>query len=372
MELSAQATLISYEPRSLPKSRTDYVPILQTRKGELDALAHLSAGTWSRTIPLVALSAHRRELPTPLAASTVSGWIKRLSEAVGQHSFYIDLVHPRATAKVSVGDQTVPALEVVYAAARKRNLDFMPVAPVTAGGPHLQLVAAAAAHDGRGLAVRYPFRSRTPRPGSSRAEDLGQLLGRLDQVPEDSDLVLDAEWIDPDVEVAPEDVCDVLESVSALNWRSVILAGTSIPATMGCVKEGSVGRISRLEWKLWQELSELGPARLPAFGDYGVQHPRRPSKGGPSMRRNIRYTSDDDVIVARAHGPFTATSNAQYRELCQQLTGLSSFSGEEFSWGDRTISLCAERKIPPRSQEMWRGAGTSHHLKFVNQQLARA
>lgn len=87
------------------------------------------------------------------------------------------------------------------------------------------------------------------------------------------------------------------------------------------------------------------------------------------MRRNIRYTTKDDTIVARAFGRFTDSDDDQYRELCLELKALPEFSGRNYSWGDRTIYDCAEGQLPPGSQEMWRGAGTAHHLQVVSDQL---
>ena len=57
------------------------------------------------------------------------------------------------------------------------------------------------------------------------------------------------------------------------------------------LKEGSVGKIDRREWEIFTQLREKSPYRLPAFGDYAVQHPQPPlDGGGPGMRANIRYT----------------------------------------------------------------------------------
>lgn len=59
----------------------------------------------------------------------------------------------------------------------------------------------------------------------------------------------------------------------------------------------------------------------------------------------------------------------QYRDLCQQLVRSDSFSGADYTWGDSVIDGCARGTIAPGAQEMWRGVGTSHHLRFVIGQL---
>lgn len=90
------------------------------------------------------------------------------------------------------------------------------------------------------------------------------------------------------------------------------------------------------------------------------------------MRRNIRYTTPDETIVARAFGRFTDSDADQYRELCVGLKAMSEFQGRPYSWGDEIISDCADGVLMPGEQEMWRGAGTAHHLQAVSDQLRGA
>lgn len=87
------------------------------------------------------------------------------------------------------------------------------------------------------------------------------------------------------------------------------------------------------------------------------------------MRANIRYTTNGSTLVARGRGSVIQEGNDQYRLLCQHLVAHRDFAGAHYSWGDATINGCAQGDIEPGAQEMWRGAGTSHHLQFVTDQL---
>jgi hypothetical protein len=188
-----------------------------------------------------------------------------------------------------------------------------------------------------------------------------------------ADLLLDLDFLDADVDIDTTMLADsITEMIAVGDWRSVVLLGTSIPKTLGCIKEGTVGSLPRREWEIWNQLADLDLPRLPAFGDYAVQHPHPPHDGGgPGMRANIRYTTKDSTLIARGKGSLIQEGSHQYRELCQQLVALPEFSGRAYTWGDAVIDGCADGSVEPGWQNQWRGAGTSHHLRYVTDQLRK-
>jgi T4 beta protein len=46
------------------------------------------------------------------------------------------------------------------------------------------------------------------------------------------------------------------------------------------------------------------------------------------------------------------------------------FAGGDYSWGDAQILDCASGTQEPGSNNAWRGAGSSHHLRLVTEQLS--
>ncbi len=363
-----QIPLIKLEPIApLPVDSGHYVAAVQNKKGELDALRHASDETWKRMTPLVHFVGPKGRTD-PLNVGTVRAWVSRVAAAVGSHPVYLDVLRPGPTFIVETTDGTAPLLQVIYAAARKRGLRFVPVA--RAGGPrrHLDLVAEAAACDGHGAALRCAIRDIALPEGTTARAYLEGLLTSLGVDVEDADFLVDLGYIDSDVELDIAPTLQELEDIGS--WRSVVVLGTSIPSMMGCIAEGTVGSLARREWELWRSLSEAGLSRLPAFGDYGVQHPRPPEEGGgPGMRANIRYTAKDATLVARGQGAVIQEGAEQYRLLCEQLVARSEFAGADYSWGDAVISDCADSVQEPGSQSLWRGVGTSHHIQVVTDQL---
>lgn len=369
-----QISLIpSDPPASLPSDSDRYVVALQNRAGERDALRNASKEAWAQMTPLIHFVGPKGK--QRLRRATVAAWVRNVAEAVGAHPIYIDVVRLDPVARVETSAGSAPMLDVIYAAARRRGLCFIPVAWVGASSAqHLRCVASAAAADGRGLALRYRVNTTLLPAGITHGQYLGRLAERLRVGPALADVFIDLEYMDPDEEVTAEDLASLITELGEAGpWRSVVLLGTSMPRMMGCVREGTVDRLPRREWAVWRELAQTtGLPRIPAYGDYAVQHPHPPHDGGgPGMRANVRYTTVASTLVARGRGPVVQEGSEQYRHLCQQIAESDEFCGRHYSWGDRVIDDVALGRCPPGAQRMWRGAGTSHHLEFVTDRLRR-
>lgn len=355
--------------RPVPYGGRHYVPALQNRSGELQALRRATPDTWERLTPLLQVVGPKGTR-SAFPQSTVKEWVKRLAAAVGPHPCFLDIRRLKATVPVTTSGGHQPVLRVLYMAARKRGIQFVPVLPVHGVSlAHRGLVKEAVIADGRGVALRYPVRSAVPVNGYG-ADLFAALTAVAVDIPS-ADLLVDLEWLEPDI-LEPRMILDVLNEVANIgDWRSIVLLGTSIPAQLGVVPEGMLMPLARLEWALWSQIRALHPSRLPAFGDYAIQHPRPPHEGGgPGMRANVRYTSEVATLIARSAGPLFMEGNAQYRSLCQRLVNRPEFRGRDYSWGDEVIYDCASGVIEPGAQDLWRGAGTSHHLRLITEQLS--
>lgn len=348
----------------------NYVPALQTKKGELDALHHVPAADWTGITPLVQVLGPK----TPkdeLTHSAVAGWTKKIYAAVKGNPCFLDVVRLKPQHPVSHSKRQLTAIDYLHAAARKRDVKFVPVfRPELRSDVYIRTIRNSIDLDGRGLAIRLSAASFLP-PNESIEKYLHRVLAEFDVNPDQVDIFYDFSYMDPETERRSSRIAKKMrEVVDAGDWRNFIMLGTTMPSTLSCISEGTVGELPRLEWELWSELGSHGIGRALTFGDYAVQHPKPPSKGGPGMRANIRYTSDGKTIVARGRGPFTDEGKVQYHELCEKLRNHPEFRGASYSWGDSTIDECADGLIEPGGQDVWRGAGTSHHLKIVTEMLS--
>ena len=240
------------------------------------------------------------------------------------------------------------------------------------GEGHISACPGRRRHDGRGVALRYRMRTLAL-PAAQQKDYLAQLVESVGANVRSADLLIDLEFLDPDVEVHAEDLGPAIAGALTVgDWRSVVVLGTAMPSMLSCIPEGTVGALARKEWQVWTSLAQAGLKRLPTYGDYAVQHSRPPQDaGGPSMRANIRYTVETVTLVARGRGSVLQAGKDQYVSLCQELLARDEFSGRDYSWGDGVIEDCAKGRTEPGAQNVWRGAGTSHHLRFVTDQLRR-
>ena len=113
--------------------------------------------------------------------------------------------------------------------------------------------------------------------------------------------------------------------------------------------------------------------RLPAFGDYTIQHP---FYRDPPIRANfsasIRYTTPTEFFVLRGEGVFNERSAgfSQWPAHAMMLMESPEYLGDSFSDGDRYI---AERAADPEhtgSASTWLQAGINHHMSLAAQQVA--
>lgn len=370
-DISQDRFVITEELAPLPVDARHYVPALQNKSGELAALRGASGEVWERMTPLLHLVGPKSQGET-LSQERVKSWVKKAADAVGDHPIYLDILRIKPSRSV-VSKQGVkaPLLNEIFVAARKRKMKAIPV--IWAGqttASHIKQVGQAAGADGHGVALRYRLRSVSFPPSQSAEEYVDGLLASLGMTRQCADLLIDLDCLDPEDEVDPADIAELILELGPLeDWRSVVLLGSSMPKSMSVVKKASIGELPRAELEIWRELRKANFPRALAFGDYAVQHPHPPADGGgPGMLADLRYTVADRTIVHRGEAVLTEGSE-QYRDLCQALVAETEFEGRGFSAGDRTFYDCARGLIRPGAQSMWRGAGTSHHMRFVTRQL---
>src|SRR5690606_13786865 len=152
----------------------DYVPVLQTRKGELEALQEASPTVRAHTMPWIRLSGRGRNGKPQ--ASTIDGWLRRLQPVMGIDLFFLDVLRLSPTLRVQTKSRKRPLLEVVHAAARRRGLRFVPAVRVDAPAAHMKIVERTAAHDQRGIALVYPLSELMLPPDKSAKTVLQEAL----------------------------------------------------------------------------------------------------------------------------------------------------------------------------------------------------
>lgn len=380
MTSAIQLTLNSPQDfQPLPAGTRHYVAALQTKAGELNALRHASLQTWTRLTPLIEVLGPAHPGTEPFSRQRIHLWVKRVFDAVGQRPCFLDILRLSANHSTVMANGTRPVLSVIHTMLRQRGIPFIPVLRLGDTSATVAQIADTAAYDARGVALRIPLLRTVPADGRG-VETL--VKEKLDAVQVDLpgvDLLMDLRDISEDTEIDIEYLAPMIDELMAIgSWRSVVLLGTTMPRSLGggVVEAGTVGRLPRKEWLLWSALRRSQLTRLPTYGDYAIQHPEPPLDATEGqiplgIRGAIRYTHETVTVIPRAKAPRHEEGREQYRWLCRVLVEQPEFAGREYTWGDRQIAECAEGTCDPGWEDHWRGAGTSHHLRYVVDQLAR-
>ena len=125
-----------------------------------------------------------------------------------------------------------------------------------------------------------------------------------------------------------------------------------MPSTLSCVPEDSVGTLPRSEWRLWNGVRAEGLPQTAIYGDYVVQHPTPPNGGGPHEGQYPLYLTRRTVIARGLS--VLEEGKAQYTQVMHRSIGRRAVRRSPIQLGDRTIRDCAEGRIAPGSQTMWR------------------
>lgn len=379
MTSALQATLnIPEQFHPVPVGTGHYVAALQNKAGELNALRHASAETWAHLTPVIEVVGPRHPGTEPFTRQRVHGWVKRMAEVVGARPCFLDVLRLSANHPTATSEGSRAVLSVIHAMARKRGVPFVPVLRLGDAKATVNQIADTAACDGRGVALRVALLGTVSADGRSTGTQVKEALDAVAVEASGTDLLMDLRYISEDTEIDVEYLAPMIDELVAIgSWRSVVLLGTTMPRSLGggVVEAGTVGRLPRQEWLLWSALRRSQVSRMPTYGDYAVQHPDPPMDVTEGqlplgMRGSLRYTHDTVTVIPRAKAPRHEEGREQYRQLCRVLVAQPEFLSREFTWGDQQIADCAKDTCEPGWEEHWRGAGTSHHLRFVVDQLA--
>lgn len=257
---------------------------------------------------------------------------------------------------------------------RNRQIRAIPVTATDRKGEYRDAVCTTAKEMGNGLAVRL-YENDLELPTET--------IAVLAKIAEDSacseakiDLLIDLKRIHfPQLPAMRSRVLDFLAALdSRAPFRSVTLAGSSVPLNLDGIPELEDRNVPRLEWRLWRDVRVArGNHRSPSFGDYRTVRPEYDDrvKGFKHINAKIFYTAAEFLRVVRGQSRMKERLELQYPRLARRLIVGGAFEGTEFSWGDAQIAACARWPEGFGMPAKWIAITTSHHVEFVRVQLAQ-
>lgn len=348
-----------------------YVPVLKWRQGEYLALDRLSDDIKDKISPIIEIPPIEWDFELGRLAKTIDQHLekfgKRLHTKWGHRLAYIDgaLVQPSI-----MRDGSHP-LEYAVLAARKLGAMPLPVTGPTRSPDYQAAVARIVKLSPNGACFRVTPNDLVKGGAQSSLEALAKDLGTT---PAQIDLLLDvgSPQFEPVTDFA-DAILSHLEQLILAKWRSLGVAGTSFPESMGSLKTG-VQFVHRHEWPFYKALFRNWTldGQPPKFGDYGIAHPSLPMGDMRLLKPSatIRYTVDDGWIVVkgqniRDHGA------GQYKAMCDAIQKSKFFFGNAFSRADAYINACGRGAESTGTLTTWRWIGTNHHITKVVDDLAK-
>jgi len=350
----------------------DYVPVLKWRQGEYQALLRLDEGHRRRVVPLIELTPPEYDFEEGKLKKTLEKQLepfaRRLRAKWGNQPAFLETVLLKPTERLPGG---VHPLTYLLDGSRADGAHLIPVTGLDRDLAHYNAVAAAVLIDGYGIAVRCSL-------DEIADPDFPTRLNRLMR-----ELEVDTSHVDLIVDLAAknfEPLDDLASLVSGLflsdpiykEARSLVLIGTSFPASMGDIKPPRQ-TVPRQEWLLYKKVVENLPGDfgLPTFGDYAISSADIP-KGDMRLLKpaaTVRYTIDDAWLITKGSN-VRDNGFEQFRDRCGDVLASGVAFPPGYSAGSDYVRGCYAETEKTGNLTTWRWVGTNHHITKVVDDLA--
>jgi hypothetical protein len=356
----------------MPITALDYVPVLKWRQGEYQALLRLDDGHRQRVVPLIEVTPPEYDFEEGRLKKTLEKQLepfaRRLKAKWGTQPAFLETVLIEPTARMPGG---VHPLTYLLEGTRADGARLIPVTALERDLAHYNAVAAAVLIDGLGIAVRCSLDEIADPDFSIK---LAAVIKNLALEPSDVDLIVDlaAKNFEP-----LDDLADLVSGLFKSDptydeVRSLILIGTSFPASMGDIK-GPSQTVPRLEWKLYKKVVSSLPKDFPAptFGDYAISSADMP-KGDMRLLKpsaSVRYTINDAWLITKGSN-VRDNGFEQFRQRCGDVVTSGNAFPPGYSAGSDYVRGCHAKTEKTGNLTTWRWVGTNHHITKVVDDLA--
>lgn len=350
-----------------------YVPMLRARKGEFDALSHLSKRANRRILPL--LDIPRIKTPAPgKTAKSVAEHLQivafQIAKSWPEKPILLDTFAWPADAHTEEGEHVLPYVQSLLEDA---GIEVNPIIGYDRWDAEEYRLAAGqiSLPEGRHFCIRLDSDAMDDIIDIDYFEErIGDILSTLGVNAKQCSVLCDLADLSHTavVDLLPK-LSNGLAELSRLGFGQLIVSGASIPNSivLAVKQPKSVGLVPRREMLLWQSLYFDFPNLV--FGDYGVRSPRSMEDViAPDANGKIRYTIDKQFLIARGHSMRVPPKGAQHCELAKKIVDSQYFAGANFSWGDARIVACANSEFPG-SLVTWIAIDTNHHIESVVEEI---
>jgi hypothetical protein len=341
------------------------MPVLKVKRGEKRALQDVAPSLRSQIVPLMEIVERNHE-KSPSIEKHLETAFQDFATVIRSYGRF--LLDSREIAR-----DGPRAAAAVYERAAEVGMAFTPVTGVSRSAD----VAPALAHRTHGLALRL---TRPEFEAGDLTKRIETFLTRHGVSASEIDLVTDLGSVDG---LVAEGVANLTEEFLAViptlgAWRTLTVAGSAFPRSMGAVERHSHKIVERAEWTAWRDALYTRRAnleRLPTFGDCAIQHPLGVEGFDPrtmQVSAAVRYALPDDWLLLKGQGTRVVAPSLQFPRLAQRLARgdlRSYFAGEAHCVGCAGIGAAAAGAGGFGSAEAWRRLGTIHHITTATERV---
>jgi hypothetical protein len=353
-----------------------YVPILKWKRGEYNSLADLFDETKKSIKPLIEITPPAWDFKANKFKKTVHKHaidsVEKIAGRWGTRPFFADcrLIHNDK----NISDRA-KNYDTFFAEALNTGLLAVPITGLRRQDTYQAAVAKYTSLFGLGMGLRL-----TPidLENQNVNNEIMALLRDLGVQGDDVDIIIDLRSVyevDPGLVARASAVYfDIVNGIS--DWRSVILAASSLPSDLSHLNPSTLLHyLPRKEWAAWVSLmGKVKNDKPVVYGDYAIGNPDMAvlDPAQVNISASIRYTIDDHCLIFRGKGVKTPGSggNKQYSAHCKRLIRMKEYCGRNFSAGDGYIFECAKERVGYGNAEKWIRVGTNHHMEFIVDRLA--
>jgi hypothetical protein len=264
----------------------------------------------------------------------------------------------------SAGLPSPEAVTLIFQVARSLTIQCVPVTSLRFSPAYQAAIRNVIHDDERGVMIRL---------GTADLVDKLLLKGYIDGIlavlavnPGSVDILVDLAYRPNQMEVQQLGESGLKKIPYIKKWRTVTLASGCFPDSISDLPYDTWIPVDRSDWLGWKAVADSRVAnseRLPSYGDYGVRCGGIPQEIPNAPDPNIRYTSDEEIIVRRGND-----SAGSVKSICHDLVhDRPEFEGAGFSQGDSEIAAKAAIPGSPTNgtPEQWIQWSTNHHIEKV-------
>lgn len=324
-----------------------YVPILKSKKGELDALKHINRSELTPLLEVLSPEKAAISIPKAWDFNQYPLWIQLFDDPEAENPNFPDTVH-------DFFNKLGPTALIT------------PVLTVSEELETLQAYSGLSMVQSNGVTLRIDVEALID-PSVDIASYIDDTLHELGMRQKDVNLLVDGGFLEGTPIVQSTLAVQALQTLNIASWRMTVLAFSAFPFELGKVaQKSSTTAIPRDDAQAFTLTVQATEMTL-IYSDYGVGNPSY-SQAAFSPIPNLKYAAGSNWMIHRA----SSRSNPapQIQSIASDIVSAPYYGGPSFSEADSKIDAIASASSGPGNATTHVEIGMNRHFHVVLDRLA--